>query len=284
MVIKKLFLGMLVMVLAFGFTLAACDDTKEDGRPPEEKTAAERWVKWVASDTKVKLDISVSKDEICTITVSGTPSDIRWKASPRYHYTVKKDVHYTYKFEAWTKEGDRYLHVQYYEDNDDQVYKGKGLINITSERKTYTVVGETLPKGGENKIAFQCADQLGTFYVKIISITEGGDNDSLKIISVDPSADLTDGEETNFTVKVEYSLATEEKGELSISFNSNFKDSYSGYGTKEISKGKSSHTFEVDVTPKDWSSANGEFGVWVILWPLEGVGSLADDKKVLSFE
>jgi len=284
MVIKKLFLGMLVMVLAFGFTLAACDDTKEDGRPPEEKTAAERWVKWVASDTKVKLDISVSKDEICTITVSGTPSDIRWKASPRYHYTVKKDLNYTYKFEAWTKEGDRNIRVQYYEDNDDLVYKNR-TISITSERKTYTIVGVDLPKGGENKIAFQCGDKLGTFYVKIISITEGGEFDSVKILSVTPDTGLIDGVETDFTVKVEYSLATEEKCKLSIWFNSDSQNSYSHYGTIEISKGKGNYTFEnITVIPKNWRSEGDEFGVSVTLLPLEGIFGLAWEEKVLSFE
>ena len=283
MVIKKLFLGMLVMVLAFGFTLAACDNTDDDERPPEEKTTAERWAKWVDKNSNVELDISVSNDDVCTITVSGTPADQRWKASPRYHYTVKKDVNYTYKFEAWTKEGNRDLYVQYYEDNDDSVYKNKG-ISITSERKTYTVVGETLPKGGENKLAFQCGDKLGTFYVKIISITEGGDFDSVKILSVTPNTGLTDGEEQNFTVKVEYSLATEEKCELTICFNSYSIDGYSHYETKEITKGKGNYTFEdITVTPKDWRSEGGEFGVMVVLRSPASTYSLARDLKPLSF-
>jgi len=45
-------------------------------------------------------------------------------------------------------------------------------IPLTTERKTYTLYGENVPDGGVTSMNFQWADQLETFYVKILSITE----------------------------------------------------------------------------------------------------------------
>lgn len=275
------------MVLVFGMAVIACDNGTTGGNyvPPEDLPVTERWGKWVDPDSDVTLDYLVSGDDICTITVSGTPADQQWKASPRYHYTVKKNTNYTYVFEAWTETGERKIGIQYYEDNDDSVYIGKE-ISITSERKTYTIVGKPLPKGGEKFLAFQCADQLGTFYIKILSITEGGEYDYVKIRSVMPSTGLTEGgsEGQKFTVVVDYCLVSCEQAELNILFNGYFED-IDGYidsndlpnlynwvvdGELSVNKGKGSHTFKVSVIPKNWYP-EGEFSVMCVLGVLGDV-------------
>jgi len=142
------------------------------------KTPQNAWSKWVAEDATASLDYSVANDGVCTITVGGTAqanneSDGwgRWKASAQYTYTAKAGKRYIYKFEAWTDSGDRELRVQYYNDTANEVYKASD-VSITNTRTTYTIYGEALPKGGERWVEFQCADQTGTFYVKMISIQE----------------------------------------------------------------------------------------------------------------
>jgi len=294
------------MVLVFGMMVVGCDDGSSNGekspeeksngeKSPEEKTTAERWSKWVDPESDVTLDYSVSSDGVCTITVGGTPvveqSD-RWKASPLYHYTVKKDKNYTYIFEAWTANDNRDILVQYYNDNDASVYMYKH-VSLTSVRKTYTIVGEALPKGGEKFLEFQCADKLGTFYVKILSITEGGDYDYIKILSVSPSTNLTNEVEQQFTVAVEYALISQAQGEIEIFFNNLHEPNYlfsPEDGSIVVNKGKGSHTFNVTALTKDWSKLGyeEEFYVIVDLWPYpvpsDSYYSLESEYKILSFE
>jgi len=301
---KKLngFRGFTAIVLLLGISgLCSCPEPGPDRPgtnyvPPEDKPDAERWGGWVDDDATATLDYSVDAEGVCTITVGGTAQSNdesdgwgRWKASPRYHYTVKKNTNYTYVFEAWTEHDSRDITVQYYEDNDDSVYKSKTL-SITSERKTYTIVGEHLPKGGENLLAFQCADQLGVFYIKILSITEGGDYDYVKIQSVTPSTGLTDGVEQQFTVKVDYALVTLEQGLITAGFNGDNIYGPNSFSFEEfdVNKGKGSHTFYITVVPKDWG-VEGEFCAAVNLghYP-DGTSEswewLAHDEKILSFK
>jgi hypothetical protein len=173
---KNIWMGMLALLLVFGMTVAGCGDDDPGQKSPEEKTTAERWYVWSADDATAKVTHSVASDGVCTITVSGTPQTMndRWKASPRYEYTAKKDTALAYKFEAWTQSGDRELGVQYYDGvngSGEGPYLGQ-TIGIDSTRTTYTVEGIPLPAAGVAALQFHCADQLGTFYVKIISITE----------------------------------------------------------------------------------------------------------------
>jgi len=125
------------------------------------------------------LDYSVDNDGVCTITVGGIaqPCDETdgwgiWKVNAHYEYTAKAGVSYVYTFEAWTESGTRdYLQFQYNTDNDEKIYLFQG-ISITSTRTTYTVYGEALSNGALNHVEFQCANQLGTFYVKVLEIKE----------------------------------------------------------------------------------------------------------------
>jgi hypothetical protein len=167
---KMLMLGMTAMVLALGLAVVGCDNGSTGRTPPEQMPEAERWwYAWSNQSAGVTVDYSVDDDGVCTITVGGTAADTRWYADCQYGYTVKKNTAYAYTFEAWTESGDRDIGLQYYNDNAADIHLGRGF-SITSARKTYTIYGESLPKSGEKSVQFQCGDQLGTFYVKMLSI------------------------------------------------------------------------------------------------------------------
>ena len=168
--------GVIALAAIIGFSMAACGDGGGGGGggdtdPKDKWSVKDRWYKWVDTTATVTLNHSVATDGGCTITVGGTAesNNDRWKAVAGYAYTAKAGKSYTYKFEAWTESGTRSLGVQYYADNGDSVYKDS-TISITSTRTTYTVDGDTLPKGGDHGVSFQCADQLGKFYVKVLEI------------------------------------------------------------------------------------------------------------------
>jgi len=162
------------------FSMIACGDSGGNV-PPEQLPDSERW--WVYNDasSKVKVAFSVGSDDVCTITVSGSDEAVKeiggdwWKGTAGYNYTDKQGVSYKYTFEAWTKKGDgnRKLNFQYFENNDTSTYRASPIW-ITEEQKTHTVYGVETPsplaKGPA--LRFQCANQLGTFYVKIKKIEE----------------------------------------------------------------------------------------------------------------
>jgi len=156
---------------------------------PEDWPAAKRWSTWKADDSTATVDYSVANDGVCTVTVGGTAMtampgwDYVWKVNSAYAYTAAAGKTYTYTFEAWTEGADRTMTVQWYNDwvNNDIHNTGfeneKPTFKITSEQhKTYTLkaieyVNKPIPKSGVQQLEFQCANQLGRFYVKIISIT-----------------------------------------------------------------------------------------------------------------
>jgi len=172
-------LGFAIVMAALTFNtllITGCDNGNSSGNrdgPPEEWPVNDRWWKWVDRDSTTTLKYSVADDGVCTITVSGTaePDWNYWKALAGYSYTAKVGVSYDYTFEAWTKSGFRTFSLSYYEDSDKEVYL-REEISITDARTTYTVSGEDLPKGGKGALLFHCADQTGTFYIKILEIDE----------------------------------------------------------------------------------------------------------------
>jgi hypothetical protein len=138
------------------------------------------WFVWKDDSSTATFTSSVSDDGICTVTVGGTPEThneidgwYAWKVSAEYSsYTGKTDTRYEYTFEAWTTGSDtRNLHVQYYTDNDDEVYLGE-TITITTTRTTYKIYGVPIPKDGRNNVAFQLADEIGTVNLKMLGIKE----------------------------------------------------------------------------------------------------------------
>ena len=148
---------------------------------PEQYTGVneeERYTKQIDTPKTATLEYEVASDGVCTITVGGTPYPhqegqwYRWKANVHYYYTAKANTSYKYTFEAWTQSGTRNLGIQYYYDFDTGEYLNGNDIPINSTRQQFTVIGAAIPKGGIRSLQFHCGDKIGTFYVKVISITE----------------------------------------------------------------------------------------------------------------
>ena len=134
------------------------------------------WNVWRDDSSTATMEYSIAADGVCTVTVGGTPEKYgadgnHWKIKAENAYTGNAGKRYEYKFEAWTQSGTRNLHVEYYCNNDDSVYLNN-TIPITTTRKTYTVIGEALPKSGKHFVVFQLADQLGTVHLKMLEIKE----------------------------------------------------------------------------------------------------------------
>lgn len=80
-------------------------------------------------------------------------------------------------------------------------------------------------------------------------------NDSLTIVSITPTAGLTETP-TTFTVNVKYRLESSNQGQLTIAFNNANVSTYSRIETASVvvPKGSGTHTFNVTVTPKKYTS------------------------------
>jgi len=163
-----------VMATVSGFTMSVSSITLED------LTDDQRWSSYTVPDSTAILEhFSIDSDSTVKVTVGGIPelqdeNDTwnAWKVNVQYAYTTKTNTNYTYKFMARTESGTRSkLNVQYYADNDTKTYFGK-YIELTPAWQTFTIKGMPTPKAGPNLLEFQCANEIGTFYVKIISITE----------------------------------------------------------------------------------------------------------------
>ena len=117
------------------------------------------------------------------------------------------------------------------------------------------------------------------------------EEDFINIISVTPDSGLIDGVDTDFTVVVEYNLASSAEGELSISFNNllnNEGNSGNHWNIESanyyISKGYGTYEFNVTVKPKDWED-DGDFSVWVCIDEIPHIDNwlLDCDEKILTF-
>jgi len=150
-------------------------------KPPEQLPDKERWSKWEI-DSTATLVYSFEPDGALKIIIGGTPqvNDETdgwgfWRAAVLYTYTAKAGISYEYKFEAWMEpdpnHSTRILNVEYYDDWPNPNTYLNNDVTITTERKTYTVRGQKIPKSKVFNLGFRGADQLGTFYVKMISIT-----------------------------------------------------------------------------------------------------------------
>jgi len=192
-----------VMVSANGYNSKLSNAVTVTGTevPIENRPVADRWWKWVDETATATLDYTVAADGVCTIIIGGTAQANdetddygQWKAVAGYSYTATANVAYEYKFEAWTQSGNRELNLEYYWDADIRVGLAKN-ISLTNERKTLTIKGGSIPKSGGQSLSFRGADQLGTFYVKVLSTTPytpefeyelisgGNNNDTYRLIS-----------------------------------------------------------------------------------------------------
>jgi len=198
---KSSFWGIMAFALVFAMMVIGCDDDEQlmlelREKTPEEKSTADRWYSVTVPGSTVTITHSVANDGLVTVKVGGVAETLknRYKACAEYEYTVQKDATYIYKFEAWTApgSGNRTLTIEYYGIGWDT--KGPPYLDInqviTEEQKEYTfkgtITGDPPAKSGVSFLGFLCADQLGTFYVKIISITQINSGDF--IYSEDSSA------------------------------------------------------------------------------------------------
>jgi hypothetical protein len=222
---KKLFklIGIITLVAIIGFSFATCSDGNDDtgggggtgsggtggtggsgGTGGEGNTNLNSWYVYRDASSTATVEHSIAADGVCTVNVGGTPEKHgvdgvwnAWKINAQINYTVKANTIYTYKFEVWTESGARGLQVQYYHDPDENLVLNEN-INITSTRQTYTFNGQKLPKGGQQRIEFQCAHQTGKFHVKMLEIKEyngssGGDPSLLTLsgdINISPSGSV----------------------------------------------------------------------------------------------
>ena len=114
------------------------------------------------------------------------------------------------------------------------------------------------------------------------------DSDSVIIVSVTPSSDLVDGNSYDFTIVVQYVLASDNNGELTIGFdNSTSVNAFVALtaSTMVVVKGSSEHTFNVNASAKDWQT-EGDFQAYVYLaeYPHRTPFSpYASDKEILTF-
>jgi len=147
-------------------------------KPPLEQLSDEyRWGSWT-ENPPTTITHSVDDDGVCTITIGGTTVENPWEAWQAfgyYTYTTKANTSYIYTFEAWIADGEdedtRNMNVQYYWGDADHLDLGQDF-TFTTERETFTMYGGAIPRNGVSSLTFRDADQLGTFYVKITSITE----------------------------------------------------------------------------------------------------------------
>jgi hypothetical protein len=172
---------------------------------PENWPAVERWFKYNIENKPANtatLDYVVDNNGVCAITVGGKAVpplngndgtdgetfywNSLWRATACYAYTITAGKAYTYTFEAWTDADERPLNIQWYQDNDSVVYLATGwdtegdwnithcppVFKITPTKTTYTLKSDgALPKSYIGELEFQCANQTGKFYVRMISIT-----------------------------------------------------------------------------------------------------------------
>ena len=146
-----------------------------DPRKPEDRSFIDRWNK--TEDSSAKLNLSFSNALICEINVSGTALETgqRYRARANYAYTGVPGKKYKYEFKAWTNDEPREIHVIYYAGNNiiknGNTWDGE-VFTISGTQATYSFIGEFIPADGSYDLQFQCANQLGTFYISDIIITE----------------------------------------------------------------------------------------------------------------
>jgi hypothetical protein len=151
---------------------SAVDNSKfDEAAVTVTEPLSERLGKYDASDSASTIEYEVIGDEI-KVTVGGTKDTSIHKTDLRYSYPAEQGECYTYSFDAKVEDIDRIIRVGYAKDSTGQVLfeDGNQDLTITTNYQTFTITGAALPEGGEQFVYFMCADQLGTFYIKNISV------------------------------------------------------------------------------------------------------------------
>jgi len=97
----------------------------------------------------------------------------RWDAAVSASYPGEAYIRYTYRFFARTAPGNgsRQMYIQYFWTSDTDSY-GESIL-ITENEREFIINGNYLPFSTEHgaNLQFQCADMVGAFYLRDITIT-----------------------------------------------------------------------------------------------------------------
>ena len=260
-----------VMVSAAGYNskISAAVTVTGSAIPLDNLPVAERWTKQIAPESTATLDYSVASDGVCTITVGGVADSTNWHSNVHYLYTPVADKSYTYVFEAWTESGTRTLDVQCYYDPSPVTSLMAGGATINSTRTTYTLRGGTIPKDGVRSLQFHCANQTGTFYVKVISITEYAQEDL-------PVAERWHKEvNSTSTATLEYSVDNDGVCTITIDGTANNDNAWKAQAQYSYTaKANTNYVYEFEA----WTQS-GTRNVWVEYY-YDFVGDIYDGREV----
>ncbi|MCL2043220.1 MAG: hypothetical protein FWG89_03675 [Treponema sp.] len=129
-------------------------------------TASGRWRTFIDERSTATLRFTVDNRGVCSIIVGGTPMRMYAdRAAINYQHSVSQGKRYTYEFEAWTETGTRSLAIV-----NPSNYETRLLINTT--RRTFTISSLTMSSSGQAALRFLSGNQTGTYYLRIVSITE----------------------------------------------------------------------------------------------------------------
>jgi len=220
----------------------------------EEMSYYERWNYFASEDSTAKLThFSIDNENIVKATVAGTPEKHEegawnaWKINLQYYYNAKTDTNYIYEFKARTDTDTYWVNVQYYENNDDEVYLSSS-IEMTTSWQTFKIIGRAIPKGGTLPLIFQLARDIGTVYIKDVTVTES--HEVYKTITVTGLS----AEWATLLVYDEYQVAYGWGERNGNNFTFSLNDEYTG----ELWSGSGSYYIIIDCSEGWYYYTNGQ--------------------------
>jgi hypothetical protein len=110
--------------------------------------------------------------------------------------------------------------------------------------------------------------------------------DTIKIVKLTSAQPVHRGVENEFTIKVEYTLESEDDGVIMLGFNTQEPKGSRMVQSEIVHKGSGTTRFKAKVIPVDWQEL-GQFAAFVNLskYPHENPWkTLADDRQVIPLE
>jgi len=139
----------------------------------ENKNNIKISLKWSArssSGSSTTISLTENEEGIVKVDVGGVTNSDDWRARASYHHFSYHNKEYIYKFWARTETGNRSMSVQHYY-NPQFGWRGE-RIDINEDWQEFIIYGDLLPSNYAEGLVFNSATQLGTFYIKDVSIEE----------------------------------------------------------------------------------------------------------------
>jgi len=124
---------------------------------------------WGYANSPAQMTIESLQNDEFKYTVS-TLGNNPWDAAVNVSYPGVENKRYIYRFYARTEagHGNRTLYAQYYWT---ALHGSKGAsITMTEDEQLFTIYGDFLPSTDGSALQLQCANQLGIFYVRDVTI------------------------------------------------------------------------------------------------------------------